>query len=238
MNLCRKISLSIVISLISMKSIAALNVAVSSNFKVSAEYIAEQFSQQYDVKVNISSASTSTLYQQILHGAPFDLFLSADQKHVQQLIDELQLAEHAFIYAQGRLVFWKPVISRVPTLQDFSNYEGRLAIANPKFAPYGIAAKETLETIKKWEMQEYVKGNNINQTYQFVDSHNVQAGLVSYAAVVQKKQTNYVLIPKEWHKPLIQSGIVLAADNRNAQLFKQYLQSKVIQHYIKSQGYI
>ena len=225
-------------SLMSLQSHAALNVAVASNFKLLALDIGKQFSNKYAIDVNISSASTGTLHQQILRGAPFDLFLSADQKHVDLLKAENKTTQPDFIYAQGRLVFWQPNALSNPTIADFMAYTGRLAIANPKFAPYGIAAQQSLEFTNKWQSLEYIQGNNINQAYQFVESKNVVAGLVSYAAVLQKNQQHYLLIPAAWHQPLIQSGIVLNDKKlKEANLFRDFLLSKEVQQQIKSQGY-
>ena len=248
MSKFRLISALVLMSIFSTQSVASLNIAVASNFKTSAQHIAKQFTKEFGIDVKLSSASTATLYQQVLRGAPFDVFLSADQKHIQLLVDAEKVEQPPFLYAQGRLVFWKPEITRVPTLQDFMLYNERLAIANPKFAPYGIAAQETLESMKKWQTQPYVKGNNINQAYQFVESKNVNAGLVSYAAVVQKKQSHFVMIPEEWHQPIAQYGIVLsgkslegkkAGDKKlhDANLFRTYLLSENTRNYIKSQGY-
>jgi len=239
MNQCRSMIVFLFISLFSIQSFAALNIAVASNFKVSAQNIAKKFTHESGIEINISSASTTTLYQQILRGAPFDLFLAADKKHIELLVEKDKVgSQKEFAYATGRLVFWKPNSDVVPTQQDFMQYNDRLAIANPKFAPYGIAAKQALEFIKKWQSQTYVKGNNINQTYQFVDSKNVQAGLVSYASMIQKKRTHFVIIPQDWHQPIQQSGIILRGKNtQQAILFRQFLLSKEIQNYIKSQGY-
>ncbi|MEJ6077788.1 molybdate ABC transporter substrate-binding protein [Vibrio sp. 1-Bac 57] len=216
-----------------------LNIAVASNFKVAALDIARQFTKQFAIEVHISSASTATLYQQIIRGAPFDLFLSADQKHVKLLIDANKTAQHlGFIYAQGRLVFWQPALNHQPTLDDFMTYQDRLAIANPKFAPYGIAAQQALTFTEKWQSQPYVMGNNINQAFQFVDSKSVAAGLVSYAAVIQKQQTHYVLIPLQWHQPITQYGVIINDQkSQQAELFKQFLLSSTIQKQIAQQGY-
>lgn len=220
-------------------SFADLNVAVASNFKLSAQQIANDFEQEFGIKVKLSSASTATLYKQIVQGAPFDIFLSADQKHTQLLIENKRSRdEQAFVYAKGRLVFWKPDINRVPTLQDVLEYQDRLAIANPKFAPYGVAAQQTLQSIDKWQANQYIKGNNVNQAFQFVESKNVRAGLLSYAAMIQKQQHHFVMIPQEWHQPIIQSGLVLNnANSDDANKFKQYLLSAKVQNYIRSQGY-
>jgi molybdate transport system substrate-binding protein len=223
---------------------AALSIAVASNFKVSAVQIAQQFKDKYSIDVSVSSASTATLYQQILRGAPFDLFLSADQEHVNLLKKANKtVGQDDFIYAQGRLVFWQPSAAHTPTEQDFIAYKGRLAIANPKFAPYGIAAQQALEFNHKWQEQQYIQGNNINQAYQFVASKNVTAGLVSYAAVVQEKQNSYFLIPNEWHQALVQSGVILKGQKLTAQkileanLFRDFLLSPEIQTQIQAQGY-
>lgn len=239
MNKFRTIIVFIFSCVLSMQSHAALNVAVASNFKLAALGIAQQFTEKFAIKVNISSASTGTLYQQILRGAPFDLFLSADQQHVTLLMEANKTAQQQpFIYAQGRLVFWQPAVEKNPTIDDFMAYKGRMAIANPKFAPYGIATQQALEFTQKWQSLQYIQGNNINQAYQFVESKNVAAGLVSYAAVLQKKQTHYLLIPAQWHQPLVQSGIVLDDKKlKKANLFRDFLLSKTIQKQIKSQGY-
>jgi len=216
-----------------------LNIAVASNFKATTQYIGEQFSHAFGIPVNISSASTATLYQQILRGAPFDIFLSADAKHVQLLLEKGRVEQQSgFVYAQGQLVFWQPKAQQVVSENDFIKYDGRLAIANPKFAPYGIAAQETLQANNKWGSQQYVQGNNINQTYQFVESGNVPAGLVSYAAVVQKHQKNYIIISQKWYQPIKQVGIILNNKRlEESDLFRQFLLSDSIQLYIKSQGY-
>ena len=216
-----------------MKEYHSINIAVASNFKVTAQYIADKFTEQFAIKVNISSASTATLYQQILRGAPFDIFLSADKKHTQLLN-----GDNRFIYAQGHLAFWMPAVQRKLTLDDFKRYTGRLAIGNPKFAPYGIAAKEALEFSGKWHSLQYIKGNNISQTYQFIDTGNVPAGLVSYATIIQKQQQNHILIPQSWYQPIQQEGIILNNKNmKESNLFRQFILSESIQLYIKSQGY-
>jgi len=229
-------------SLVSASEQSSLNIAVASNFRLSAQMIAEQFTSQYGIKVNISSASTATLYQQILRGAPFDVFLSADQKHVDLLIEKQHLQTNskqiAFNYAQGRLAFWQPNAQQTVTEKDFLAYNGRLAIANPKFAPYGIAAKQTLQSLKKWQSVSTIQGNNINQAYQFVDSKNASAGLVSYAALIQNKQHNYFLIPRKWHQPIIQTGVIVNDQKlTQASLFQDFLLSNTIQNQIQAQGY-
>lgn len=223
----------------SISSQAAINIAVASNFKISAEEIADKFTEKFDIDVNISSASTGTLYQQILHGAPFDLFLSADQTHVQLLQQANKVGDNQrFVYAQGRLGFWMPLAEKAPSIDNLISYAGRLAIANPKFAPYGVAAQEALTYLGKWGKQQYIQGSNISQTYQFVESKNVAAGMVAYATLIQKNKKHFLLIPAEWHQSIIQSGVVLNTEQtEQANLFRDFLLSESIQQLIHSQGY-
>lgn len=238
MRQIRMFTVLFVFNLVCTSAYASLNIAVASNFKVTAQNIAQQFTEKTKVQVKISSASTATLYQQILRGAPFDVYLAADQKHVNLLKENETTTNVPFIYAQGRLAFWQPDAVKTPTKQDFLTYTDRLAIANPKFAPYGIAAQEVLIFNHKWPYSALIQGNNINQAYQFVESKNVAAGLVSYAALIQKNQEHYFLIPVTWHKPIIQSGIITTTKNQQqAELFRDFLLSKPIQQQIQMQGY-
>ena len=125
----------------------AIKVAVASNFKSSLIEIGNYYEAQTGQRIIISSASTGTLYNQIRHGAPFDLFLSADKKRA-QLIEQSQfgIIGSRFTYAQGQLAFLAPKQAKVD-LVTLKQYSDRLAIANPKLAPYGLAAKETLQQL-------------------------------------------------------------------------------------------
>ena len=218
---------------------AQIKVAVASNFKPTLTEIVKLYQQETGEHVVIISASTGTLFNQIMHGAPFDLFLSADTVHAEKM-EKSQFAVKGsrFTYAQGQLAFWQPQNDNV-NQHSLGAYKGRLAIANPKLAPYGLAAKQALMHFDLWNTLNYVQGANIAQTYQFVDSGSVQAGLVAYSLLLQEKQTNYYLLPAHFYDPIVQQGVLINTENQNkAALFIDYLQSKPVQALIRAQGYL
>ncbi|WP_028862891.1 molybdate ABC transporter substrate-binding protein [Psychromonas aquimarina] len=219
---------------------ASIKVAVASNFKTTLNEIALRYQQLSGDKVIISSASTGTLFNQIRHGAPFDLFLSADSERAVLIEDsKYGVKGSRFTYAQGRLAFWLPQGEKVnqQTLLDFS---GRLAIANPKLAPYGLASKQTLKQLNLWQRFSYIKGANIAQTYQFIDSGNINAGFVAYSLLLQNNKQHYYLIPDNLHQPILQQGVLLtaAADNKKVLNFINYLKSETTQAFIREKGYL
>ena len=138
--------LSLLITLVSpLASAATIRVAVAANFKPVLDVLAEQFEQKHNARVLVSSASSGILYNQITHGAPFDLFLSADDELPARLEqDGLIVPGSRQTYAYGRLVLWSHLDNPL-TLTTLDKYKGRLAIANPALAPYGLAAQQTLE---------------------------------------------------------------------------------------------
>ncbi|HEY5716511.1 MAG TPA: molybdate ABC transporter substrate-binding protein [Psychromonas sp.] len=252
MKLRIKNSISIVISLfflaLSFLALAAdfapIKVAVASNFRNSLTEIAANYTVQSGQKVLISSASSGTLYNQIRHGAPFDLFLSADQKRA-QLIEQSALGVKGsrFTYAQGQLAFWVPRQQAKVDLTTLKQYSGRFAIANPRLAPYGLAAEQALKALHLWRQFSYVQGANISQTYQFIESGNVEAGLVAYAQLLQNpllKAEQYYLLPAHLHQPIVQQGVLLAAAKQpeKVQQFIDYLISAEVQALLREKGYL
>lgn len=219
---------------------ANIKVAVASNFKSSLTEIAENYFQLTGETILISSASTGILYNQIKHGAPFDLFLSADSERASLIEEATQgVMGTRFTYAQGRLAFWVPALKEV-TEKTLRNYKQRLAIANPKLAPYGLAAKQALQSMHLWEQFIYVQGANISQTYQFIDSGNIKAGFVAYSLLLQNNETAYYLLPKESYSPILQQGVLLSrgANNKAVIKFIDYLKSTPVQALIREKGYL
>ena len=224
---------------------ASLKIAVASNFKVTLEEIVSLYEQQYphqsQQKILISSASTGTLYNQINHGAPFDLFLSADKERA-ELIEQsdLGIKGSRFTYAQGTLAFWEPQSEGIIDKQYLLGFSGRIAIANPKLAPYGLAAKQALQSLKIWSKLSYIQGANITQAYQFVDTGNISAGIVAHSLLLQNNETNYFLLPADSYKPILQQGVMLNSSENKALLqhFVKYLQSDEIVTLIRSKGYL
>lgn len=217
-----------------------LRVAVAANFKPVLDVLAEQFEQKHDTKVLVSSASSGILYNQISHGAPFDLFLSADDERPERLEQDGLIVQGSRVpYAYGRLVLWD-TSGRTPELEKLNDYQGRLAIANPALAPYGLAARQTLEQLGLWQgyQRRLVQGASIQQAWQFVASGNVRVGLVAKAQVLDEPAAQRLEIPEHFHDPIRQELVILKRGNQTlAKSFSDYLLSESSQALIKRQGY-
>lgn len=214
------------------KSSRPLTVAVASNFRYTLEQVialSEYWSSQ---DVRIVSASSGTLYAQIIKGAPFDVYLSADMQRPEALVKAgFGLKTH--IYSIGRLVLWpapkndNEYFDMMALIQYFNGFEGKLAIANPSTAPFGKAAFEILKTTfgtdaMQWHLvranglkanlvranlvrANLVRANNISQAFQFVDSGNAQAGFVSQSLLLQAQ--DLLKDEKYWHYVHISSEL-------------------------------
>ena len=217
-----------------------VRVAVASNFASTLRALAPYFKHAYGHDLVISSASSGKLFAQIQHGAPFDVFLSADSDKPARLA-----AVHnakPFTYAIGRLVLWCPSPCKSP-LTSLQSFEfSKLAIANPRLAPYGLAAEQTLQrlTLKQATQPHWVMGENISQTYRFIESGNAPLGFIARAQVQgELNTTQHWLVPDTYHLPIQQDGILLsrAADNLAAQDFIRFIQSATAQGIIRQHGY-
>ncbi|WP_028116475.1 molybdate ABC transporter substrate-binding protein [Ferrimonas senticii] len=189
---------------------AQLRVAVAANFKHALDQIAADYQQQTGIEVTVSAGGSGALYTQILHGAPYDLFLSADVERPQLLEQGGQgLAGSRLTYATGILAFWSP--GQAASEQLLRDWQPRLSIANPRLAPYGLAAQQTLAHLQLPKSPPLVRGANILQAYQYVQSGNASAGLValSHLKAAKVPSSEYWLVPNEWHQPIEQQGIVL-----------------------------
>ncbi len=167
-----------------------LTVAVASNFQATAAEIAGEFTKQTGIPVRVSSGSTGKLYAQIVHGAPYDLFLAADTERPRLLQDEgYAVSGSYFVYASGSLVLWSNSrdMEGADCLAELMNGNySHLAIANPRTAPYGLAAKRYLESQDLWRDAEpkLVYGENIAQTFQFVATGNATFGLIAASQII------------------------------------------------------
>ena len=186
-----------------------VKVAVAANFKGTIERIGKAFTAKTGHSVVISSAATGVLYTQITHGAPFDLFLSADVATPQKLEAEGKGSER-FTYAIGQLGLWKKG-GPAPDEASLRSWKGNLAIANPKTAPYGTAAMATLEHLKIDPKQyRLLTGANIGQTWQFVETGNAEMGFVAWANLVEAGKTGEAwAVPASFYSPIEQQGLVL-----------------------------
>lgn len=200
---------------------ASIHVAVASNFAPAMEDIAQLFQQETGHRVVLSSASSGKLAAQIQHGAPYDIFLSADQaKPI-----ALERAGHAvsgtrFTYALGALVLWSAnseFAGREQARLTQGQYR-KLAIANPRLAPYGQAALETLRALGLAETSRphWVTGENIGQTYQFVATGNADLGFVALSQLLSAESAPTETlpgwqVPTALHQPIRQDAVLLSS---------------------------
>jgi molybdate transport system substrate-binding protein len=243
-----QVALFFAVSVLANQALAdELKIAVAANFLKTIETLGQNFEKQTGNSIKVSGGPTGKLYAQIENGAPFDLFFSADQKSTKKLEDEGKIkAGSRFIYAQGRLSLWMPNVSAgveaVDVLKqaDFKH----LALANPKAAPYGTAAEQTLDKLGLLETlrPKFVMGENIGQTYQFVATGNAQLGFVAHSYTVDPKHVNkgsYWLVPQSYHSPLDQDVVILkkAENSQTAQAFVDYVRSAEGRSIIEASGY-
>ncbi len=221
-----------------------IRVAVASNFSKPIEAIAARFEDHTGHRLILVFGSTGKHYAQIINGAPFELFLAADMQRPKLLEQQgIAIAGTRFTYARGRLVLWSP-------RNNYVDAEGKilesgefrhLAIANPKLAPYGMAAQEVLESRGLWKslQQRLVRGESIGQAYQFVSSGNAELGFVAYSQINQPNLINtgsYWVIPQTLYEP-IEQQVVLLKENTVARDFLSYMQKQEIKKLIFQYGY-
>ncbi len=215
-----------------------LRIAVASNFAMPLQRLVDTYTAVTGEKISISSASTGALYNQIIHGAPFDLLLAADSERPARLEAEGLTFGKRDTYALGQLV-----LAYQPALEDLaaSGIEAllaspglNLAMANPELAPYGQAAQAVLQRFPDAEPR-VLTGANVSQAMQMWITGGADAAFVS--ASFQPAQS--LAVPADWHPPIAQQAVVLANSNNidRAQAFMFWLHSLEARHIIQAQGY-
>ena len=223
-----------------------IHVAVATNFLSTAQTLAQHFEALTGDRVVISSGSTGKLYAQIRQGAPYHVFLAADSERPRLLEQQgVAVADSRFTYASGKLVLWSRDRERLGedpgALRD--GRVRRLAIANPKTAPYGRAAQQTLQALDLWQdwKTRVVRGENVGQTLQFAATGNVDAAFVSLAQVQQltaQATAGWWVVPEQFYEPVTQQAVLLRNDDSAApRRFLAYLQSPPARQLIQSSGY-
>ncbi len=227
-----------------------LRVAVASNFYSTIKVIAEHFelktvsSSGQQHKVILIPGSSGKHYAQIINGAPFDIFFSADTERARLLEQEGKVDSGTrFTYALGKLVLWSPIDNyvdlqgKVLSKKDFRY----LAIANPKLAPYGKSAEEVLKSLKIWASLKgrLVRGENIAQTFQFVSSGNAKLGFVAYSQIRTPDHTtggSFWEVPQSIYRPIEQQAVLLK-DSALAREFLSFVKSDESLSIIYESGY-
>ncbi|MCU7872879.1 MAG: molybdate ABC transporter substrate-binding protein [Candidatus Thiodiazotropha sp. (ex Lucinoma borealis)] len=219
-----------------------VKIAVAANFTGAMKEVAANFEKSSRHKTIISYGSTGKLYTQIRNGAPFEVFMSADQHRPKKLeIDGL--AHGRFTYAIGQLVLWSKDEQRRLSEKTLHQADfNKLALANPKTAPYGNAAITVLKRLKldKILEQKWVIGDSIAQTYQFVATSNAEVGFVAKAQIALNGGGNHWDIPDTLYEPIRQDAVLLAKgeDNPAAIAFMAYLKGSAAQVTIDKFGYM
>lgn len=205
------------------------SVAVAANFTEAAREIGARFARDTRHRAVFSFGSTGQLYTQISQGAPFDVYLAADRARPARAVDNgYAVPGSRFTYATGRLVLF----STDPDLVEGERTLGeahftRIAIANPATAPYGAAAVEVLNRLGVYDRlaDRLVRGNNVAQAYQFVETGNAELGFVALSQTAGGDGGSRWLVPERLHAPIAQDAVLLkrGADNPAARDFLEFL---------------
>ena len=226
---------------------AEVSVAVAANFTAPMQKIAAEFEKDTGHKLRLTFGGSGKVYAQISNGAAFEVFLAADDETPARLENEAQAVKGSrFTYAIGKLVLWSPKANYVDgqgevlARGDFSH----LAIANPKTAPYGVAAIEVLNQLglKDRLQGKFVQGENIAQTYQFVSTGNAQLGFVALSQVFKEGSLtggSAWLIPPSMYSAIRQDAVLLnkGLHNPGASALLSYLKGEKAKAIIRSFGY-
>ena len=226
---------------------AEVSVAVAANFTAPMNAIAAEFAKDTGHEAKASFGSSGKFYAQIKNGAPFQVFLSADDETPARLEQEgATVAGSRFTYAVGSLALWSGDPQRVDSRGDVLRRGGyhKLAIANPKLAPYGKAAIETLTHLGLLDIVagKFVQGENIGQTHQFVVSGNAELGFVALSQVMKDGRLSSGsawIVPESMHKPIRQDAVILSAgkDNPAAAALMRYLKGDKARAILNAYGY-
>jgi len=225
---------------------AEVSIAVAANFTDATRALVPLFERTTGHKASISYGSTGKLFSQIENGAPYDVFLAADALRVAKAEEQgLAVPGSCFVYARGTLVLWstnKPTPAH-PGIWLSPDESGHIAIANPKTAPYGLAARQVLEHLGVWQdvQPRLVYGDSISQTFQFVASGNAEFGFVAASQIKawpENPGTSWV-VPADYHEPIEQSATLLRKGETNpaALAFLVFLKSEAAREVITSYGY-
>lgn len=222
---------------------ADVKVAVAANFTEAAKEIGALFEKATGDKVVFSFGATGQLYTQITQDAPFEVFLAADQTRPKKAIaDGFAVPGTLFTYATGKVVLYsrnKDLVTGEGTLK--AGKFDKIAIANPKTAPYGTAAVEVMKKLGVYDAlaPKIVQGNNIAQTYQFVETGNAEVGFVSLSQVINTDEGSRWIVPDKLYAAIAQDAVLLkrGADNEAAKAFVTFLKGPEARSVKEKYGY-
>jgi molybdate transport system substrate-binding protein len=229
----------------------APTVAAAADLQFALTEIASAFKAEAHEEVQLAFGSSGNFFRQIQQGAPFDMFLSADEKFVLDLAAAGLTIDEGALYAVGRIVLIVPHGSPLKadgTLADLAVAlrDGRLkkfAIANPEHAPYGRRAEEALRQAGLWDQikDRLVLGENVSQAAQFATSGGAEGGIVAYSLALSPNVSElgaFALIPEHWHEPLRQRMVLLKGAGETARRFYHFVQSPSGRSILKRYGFV
>jgi len=244
---CKFVALAALLMSATLARAETVQVAVAANFTKPMEAIAAEFEKDTGHKAQLSFGATGKFYAQIANGAPFDVFLAADDSTPMKMEEELLTVPGSrFTYAIGTLVLWS---AREGYVDDKGEVLKKgefkhVAVANPKTAPYGLAAIQALTKLGLLSsiQPKFVQGETITQTYQFAATGNAELGFVALSQVFKDGKLNSGsawVVPASLYEPIRQDAVILAKARNNAaaKALMNYLKGPKAATVIKSYGY-
>lgn len=227
-----------------------VRIAAASDLKFAVEELAANYKRQTGQQLSLTFGSSGLLATQIRHGAPFQLFMSADESYVADLYAAGAVQDEGVLYAVGRIVLIAPKNSRLPLDADLQGLKtmltkkklNKFAIANPEHAPYGKRAEEAMRKVGVWDaIQSYlILGENVSQAAQFATSGSADGGIVALSLIKTpqlESRVNYILLPETLHQPLKQRMVLTKHASVVAQDFYRYLQQPAARAIFQKYGF-
>jgi molybdate transport system substrate-binding protein len=225
-------------------------IAAASDLTFALTEVAAQFARDDGATVDLVFGSSGVLTRQIRDGAPFEVFLSADEAFVSELAGVGLTRDQGTLYAEGRIVLFAPTGSPLVVTDGFAGLRGvlangrqRFAIANPEHAPYGRAAEEALRSHGLWDAAQphLVRGENVSQAALFAASSEAAGGIIAYSIALAptfQHRGTYALIPASDHTPVRQRVVLLRRSGEVAARFYQYLQAPAARAVFQRHGFV
>jgi molybdate transport system substrate-binding protein len=248
MKLLKLICIACLLLISSTAHAEKITIAAAADLKFAMDEIVTSFKKSHSgAELDVIYGSSGKFHTQIQQGAPYDLFFSADINYPRELAKKGLAASEVTPYAFGRIVLWSNSMDATKmTLASLTDPKiTRIAIANPKHAPYGKRAEEALKASGLWDtlQTKFVYGENISHTAQFVQTGNAQAGIIALSLALNPelaKKGGYYLIPDKLHNPLEQGYIITkrAATKQLAGQFAEYMGSKQARSIMTKYGFV
>lgn len=249
-NLLRLLAIAAMVCLPLSRAKAEPLIAAAANVQGALEAIVAQYRAQTGQGVRISYGATGSILRQIREGAPFEVFLAADEASVQSLVVDGLTQGPGTVYAQGRLALVVPKGGHIALDVQLAGLRSalendtvtRFAIANPEHAPYGARAVEALRHAGLWAAIEphVVMGENVAQAAQFAASGNADGGMIALSLALSPAvaaRVDHVVVPANWHQPLVQSMVLLPLAGEEARAFYAFLQGAEARGIFADYGY-